>query len=330
MAVTETKKINTIGVLTSGGDSPGMNTAIRAVVRTAIGSDLKVVGIEKGFQGLLEGKLAPMDITSVSNIIQRGGTILKTSRCKEFHNADVRKEAYNILKRNNIDGLIIIGGNGSFQGAMALSQEHGLPVIGVPGTIDNDISGTDYTIGFDTAIQTATEAIDKIRDTAASHQRTFIIEVMGRHSPAIALQVGIATGAEYIVFPEHDGKYEEMISIIKAGQARGKTSSLIIVAEGEKAGNAQETRRVLEVEHNIPCHLCTLGHTQRGGSPSARDRFIASQMGFHAVNALTSGNFPVATSFVQGSVTTVPLSECLGRRDGYAKPFTDLIRALAI
>ncbi len=326
----ELNEMKTIGVLTSGGDSPGMNTAIRAVVRTAIGAGCKVIGIEKGYQGLLEGKLHPMDITSVSNVIQRGGTILKTSRCKEFHEAEVRKEAYNILKRNNIDGLVIIGGNGSFQGAMALYNEHKLPIIGIPGTIDNDISGTDYTIGFDTAIQTATEAIDKIRDTAASHQRTFIIEVMGRKSPAIALQVGVATGAEYIVFPENDGKYEEMVEIIKAGQARGKTSSLIIVAEGEKSGNARHAKQVLEEKHGISCHLCTLGHTQRGGSPSARDRFVASQMGYHAVHALLRGEYPRATAFVNGEVTTVDLKECLGRREGYARQFTDLIRALAI
>ena len=325
-----TKKIKTVGVLTSGGDSPGMNSAIRSVVRTAIGSGYRVMGIERGYQGLLEGKITEMNARSVSNIIQRGGTILQTSRCEEFLKKSTRKEAYNILVRNNIDALIVIGGNGSFAGAMALFNENGLPVIGIPGTIDNDISGTEYTIGFDTAIQTAMEAVDKIRDTAASHQRTFLIEVMGRKSPAIALQVGISTGAEFIVFPETKHNYEKLVEEIKEGQTKGKTSSIVIIAEGDKAGNANETKKILENKYNIPCHLCTLGHTQRGGSPTARDRFIASQMGHLAIIALEENKFPVVTAFHKGDVILTDMKNCLERRDEYADPFMDLVDSLAI
>ncbi len=229
------KTIKSLAVLCSGGDSPGMNPAVRAVVRTAIGLGIEVFGIYRGYSGLLEGNIRRLSLSSVSNIIQRGGTILDSSRCPEFYAAEHRQEAAQILLKNHIDGLIIIGGDGSFTGAMLLHQEHGIPVVGIPGTIDNDISGTEYTIGFNTAVQTATNAVDNIRDTASAHERTFLVEVMGHKSSGIALQVGVCTGAEHVVLSNQPVDYQKIANDIAKGVARGKTSSIIIVAEGEKA-----------------------------------------------------------------------------------------------
>ena len=242
--------IKSIAVLCSGGDSPGMNCAIRSVVRTGIGSGLEVYGIQRGYQGLLQGNFRLMNESSVGNIIQKGGTMLQTSRCPEFFQKETRKEAANLLKRKNIDALVVIGGNGSFAGAMALHKEHNFPVVGIPGTIDNDISGTDYTIGFDTAVQTAVEAVDKIRDTAFSHERTFIVEVMGRKSPDIALHVGVCTGAENIILPHSDIDYKQISSDIERGIRRGKGSSILIVAEGEGPGLSYEVQKELKEKYN--------------------------------------------------------------------------------
>lgn len=330
--MTETKKnpVKSIALLCSGGDSPGMNCAIRAVVRTALGDGLKVYGITKGYSGLLEGNFIEMNASSVGNIIQHGGTILQTSRCPEFHQEETRKEAFHILKRKNIDALIVIGGNGSYNGAYSLHNEHGFPVIGIPGTIDNDIEGTDYTVGFDTAVQTAVDAVDKIRDTAHSHARTFIVEVMGRKSPAIALHVGVCTGAENIVFPSDSLNVEQIASDIQRGIKRGKSSSIIICAEGEEPGLSYKIQSELKAQSGLDAHVCILGHIQRGGNPSAIDRFLASRMGFVAVKALLAGEQAVATAYVKGEVVTIPLENSLGKKTEYLPHFVELARSLSI
>lgn len=324
------KEINSIAVLCSGGDSPGMNCAIRSVVRTAISEGLEVYGIKRGYTGLLEGAISKMNASSVGNIMQRGGTILQTSRCKEFHEADTRKEAANILRRKKIDALVVIGGNGSYNGAFALHTEQNIPVICIPGTIDNDIAGTDYTIGFDTAVQTAVEAVDKIRDTAHSHARTFIVEVMGRKSPAIALHVGVCTGAENVVFPNKDVDYDEIISDIKRGAKRGKNSSIVVVAEGEAPGLAYKIQENLYAKHSLKSHVCILGHIQRGGRPSPIDRFISSRMGYEAVKGLVAGNYPSATGYVKGEVELVPLKDCLGKKAEQKPQAYELVKTLSI
>jgi 6-phosphofructokinase 1 len=323
--------IKSIGVLCSGGDSPGMNCAIRAVVRTGIGMGLHMYGIHRGYQGLLEGDIERMDASSVGNIIQHGGTILKTSRCPEFHQEETRKEAFHILKRKKIDALVVIGGNGSFNGAYALNNEHGIPIAGIPGTIDNDITGTDYTVGFDTAVQTAVDAVDKIRDTASSHARTFIVEVMGRKSSAIALHVGVCTGAENIVLPSHsESVIGNIAKDIQRGIERGKNSSIIIAAEGETPGLCHRIQKTLKEEHQLDAHVCILGHIQRGGNPSSLDRFLASRMGNVAVETIVEGNHCFATCFVQGEVVPAPLENCLEKRDEYRPYYEELAKKLSI
>ncbi|PIP90516.1 MAG: 6-phosphofructokinase [Bdellovibrionales bacterium CG12_big_fil_rev_8_21_14_0_65_38_15] len=324
-------KIKTIAVLTSGGDAPGMNAAIRSVVRTGIARGLKVWGIQRGYAGLLEGAFREMDASSVGNILQHGGTILQTSRCPEFHQAETRREAVNLLKRKKIDGLIVIGGDGSFNGAHQMWLEHQFPVVGIPGTIDNDISGTEYTIGFDTAVQTAIEAVDKIRDTASSHARTFIVEVMGRRSPAIALHTGVCTGAENIVLPSENVDPSQIASDIQRGVKRGKNSSIIIVAEGEKPGLVSyQIQESLKKDHQIDAHVCVLGHIQRGGHPSAIDRFLAARMGYEAVERMIAGEYPVVSVYVNGHVGVAPLSECLKKRVESAPGHLELARTLSI
>lgn len=322
--------MKTIAVLCSGGDSPGMNCAVRAVVRTAIGSGIKVYGILRGYAGLLEGAFEEMDASSVGNIIQYGGTILQTSRFREFHNEETRKQAADILREKNIEGLIIIGGNGSFNGAYLLHKEHGIPIVGIPGTIDNDISGTEYTVGFDTAVQTAIDAVDKIRDTAHSHARTFIVEVMGRRSPAIAMHVGICTGAENIVFPTEEINYDEIAADINRGISRGKNSSIIITAEGEVPGISYEVQKCLKERYEIDAHVCILGHIQRGGKPSSIDRFVASRMGYLSVQSLLEGKYPVVTGFIQGSVQPVPFENCLNKKNEYLPEYMATIKSLSI
>jgi 6-phosphofructokinase 1 len=329
--MTSSTSIKKIALLCSGGDSPGMNCAIRSIVRTSIGEGLEVVGIKRGYQGLLDEKFMPMDVSSVGNIIQHGGTILQTSRCPKFHEPETRKRAYELLKKNNVDALIVIGGNGSYNGAFNLNQETNMPVVCLPGTIDNDITGTEYTIGFDTAVQTAVEAVDNIRDTAHSHERTFIVEVMGRKSSAIAMHVGVCTGAENIVFPLKEELDDKQIADdIQRGIKRGKTSSIIICAEGEKPGLSYRLQQLLELKHGIAAHVCILGHIQRGGRPSAIDRFIASSMGYHAIHSLVKGSTAVATCFVDGKVVIKPLSECLEKKTDYLPHYLDLVHSLSI
>lgn len=327
---TPNKTIKSLAVLCSGGDSPGMNPAIRSVVRTAIGLGIDIYGIYRGYTGLLEGDIKKLNLSSVSNIIQRGGTILDTSRCAEFHTAEVRQEAAHLLARKHIDGLIVLGGNGSFTGAMNLHKEHDFPVIGIPATIDNDIAGTQYTIGFNTAVQTAIDAVDKIRDTASAHQHTFLVEVMGRTASSIALQVGLCTGAEQVVLSNQVINYQSIADTINKGITRGKTSSIIIVAEGEKVGLSYQIKDELMKQYNLDLRVCILGHIQRGGSPTAIDRTIASKMGYAAVHALCEGNYAHVTAFNKGDVDIVPLTQCLGKKTEVTEPQLELIRALAI
>lgn len=275
-----------IGVLTSGGDSPGMNAAIRAVVRKAIYHGLEVAGIFHGYQGLIDGNIKPLERGDVGDIIQRGGTMLYSARCLEFKEEAGQLKAIEQLRAHEIDGLVVIGGDGSYRGAKALTKR-GIPCVGVPGTIDNDIAGTDYTIGFDTALNTVIEAIDKIRDTATSHDRSFIIEVMGRDAGDLALWAGLAGGAETILIPEESHDLKDMAERLKRGRDRGKKHSIIIVAEGVMSG---QDLQVKLLEMGIETRVSVLGHIQRGGSPTARDRVLASQMGAKAVELLLQNN----------------------------------------
>jgi 6-phosphofructokinase 1 len=319
-----------IGILCSGGDSPGMNPAIRALVRTAIYNEIVAVGIRRGYSGLLENNFIELNVASVGNMMQQGGTMLLTSRCKEFMDAKYRRIAADNLRNAKIDGLVVIGGNGSFNGAYLMHQETGFPVVGIPGTIDNDISGNEYSIGFETAVSTAVSAVDKIKDTAHSHERTFIVEVMGRKSPAIALQVGICCGAEHIVIPSREVDYEKVASDIKRGAGRGKFSSVIIVAEGETPGLCYKIQKNLKKNYDIDSHICILGHIQRGGAPSAIDRFVASQMGYSAIRALKDGHKAVVTAFNQNKIELVALDKCLDKKDEFDQSLLDLCYILAI
>src|SRR6476469_1923973 len=305
------KKVSRIGVLTSGGDSPGMNAAIRAVVRTGIYNGLEVYGIMRGYQGLIEDDIYKMEGRSVANIIQRGGTILKTARCKIFHTAEGRRKAYEILQRRGIDGLVIIGGDGSFRGAVEFSKEFDIPCIGIAGTIDKDIAGTDFTIGFDTAVNTAVEAIDKIRDTADAHDRLFIIEVMGRDAGYIALHSGIATGAENILIPERKTDIEELVSSLMEKERRKKLVNMVVVAEGDEFGANEIARIIAERMPNAETRVCILGHIQRGGSPTCLDRLIASRMGYSAVECLLEGRFNVLVGIRNTTMNYIPLENAV-------------------
>jgi len=324
------KNVTKIGVVSSGGDSPGMNACIRAVVRTAIYNGLEVYGIMRGFSGMVENDIFRMESRSVANIIQRGGTILKTSRCKEFYEKEGRQKAYDNLKKHGIDGLVIIGGDGSFRGAQIFSNEFDIPCIGLAGTIDKDIAGTDFTIGFDTAVNTAVEAIDKIRDTADAHDRLFIIEVMGRDAGYIALHSGIATGAENILIPERKTQIEEIIAELGEKERRRKLVNLIVVAEGGEFGDANELAKV--IKHRLPLlevRVCILGHIQRGGSPSCMDRLIASRMGYHAVECLVEGRFNVFVGIVNNKMSYIPLNEAVKKKQRISEEWLKIVKILA-
>lgn len=324
------KDIRTIAVLTSGGDSPGMNCVIRSIVRTAVGHGIKVYGIHRGYTGLLNNNFVEMNASSVGNIIQRGGTILHSSRCPEFKEKHNRQKAAQILEDRGVDALIVIGGDGSFKGAIALQQEFNVPVIGIPGTIDNDISATDYTIGFDTAVQTAIEAVDKIRDTAASNERTFLIEVMGAESSSIAVKVAICTGAENVLLANQKIDYEKISQAIRKGIRRGKNSSIIIVAEGDEPGRSYDISKVLHDLHDINSRVCILGHIQRGGSPSSNDRFYGSVMGKLAVESLKNGQSQHAIVVQKEVVMAIPLADCSEKSDHAMKDFKGIAEALSI
>lgn len=304
-------QIKNIGVYTSGGDSPGMNAAIRAVVRTALYYNLEVTGIRRGYEGMINGDLLPMDRRSVANIIQRGGTILKTARSLEFREPEGRKKAYEQLKKHNVDALVAIGGDGTFTGAKVFGHEYDIPVLGLPGTIDNDLIGTDFTIGYDTAINTVIEAVDKIRDTAESHDRLFIVEVMGRDSGLIALRTGIASGAEAILIPESKTDINRLYERLDTGR-RDKSSKILIVAEGDEAGGAFEIGRIIKEKYpNYDTRVSVLGHMQRGGHPTCMDRVLASRVGVAAVEGLLAGRSNEMVGIINNQITYTPFEHAI-------------------
>jgi 6-phosphofructokinase 1 len=322
-------KIKRIAVLTSGGDAPGMNAAIRAVVRSCAYHKLECVGVFRGLQGLIEGDFAVLGPRSVKNIINRGGTFLKTARSQQFRTKEGRQIAYNNLKADQIDALVVIGGDGTFTGASVFNSEFDFPIVGIPGTIDNDINGTDYSIGYDTALNTVVEAIDKIRDTANSHNRLFLVEVMGRDAGDIALNAGIGAGAEEILIPEQDMGKERLIASLKRSKQSGKTSSIVVVAEGDQIGKnilglADYIRENLD-EYEVK--VTVLGHIQRGGSPSCYDRVLASRLGVGAVDALLNGERDVMIGISHKNIVSVPFAEAI---KGSNEIDLDLIRVADI
>lgn len=322
-------KVTKIGVLSSGGDAPGMNAAIRAIVRTGIYHGLEVFGIMRGYQGLIENDIMPMHSRSVANIIQRGGTILKTARSKVFQEPEGRKKAYENLKALGINGLVIIGGDGSFRGADTFSREYDIPCIGLPGTIDKDIAGTDFTIGFDTAVNTAVEAIDKIRDTADAHDRLFIIEVMGRDAGYIALHSGIATGAENILIPERKTDINELINSLQEKERRKKLVNMVVVAEGDEFGANEIARIIQERMPQAETRVCILGHIQRGGSPTCLDRLIASRMGYAAVESLIEGRYNVMVGIKNNSMNYIPLEKAVKSKQRISEDWLRIVKILA-
>lgn len=325
-----TNKVTKIGVLTSGGDSPGMNAAIRAVVRTGLYYNLEVYGIMRGYHGMIDDDIIQLESKSVANIIQRGGTILKTARCQEFYDYEGRKKAYENLKARGINGLVIIGGDGSFRGAVKFSQEFDMPCVGIAGTIDKDITGTDFTIGFDTAVNTAVEAIDKVRDTMDAHDRIFIIEVMGRDAGYIALHSGIATGAENILIPERKTDINDIIKSLHEKEKRKKLVNLIVVAEGDDFGGANEVHKILKEKlPQAEIRVCILGHIQRGGSPSCIDRLIASRMGFHAVECLLEGRHNVFVGIQNNKMHYIPLENAVKSRGKISDEWLKIVKILA-
>lgn len=316
-----------IAVLTSGGDAPGMNPAIRAVVRRGIYQGLSVFGVEHGYDGLMNGNFIPMDLGSVGDIIHRGGTILRSARSEEFKTPEGQQKALKKMREAEIDGLIVIGGDGSFRGAGKLT-ELGFPTIGIPGTIDNDIAGTDYTIGFDTAVNTVVEAIDKIRDTASSHERTYIIEVMGRDAGDIALWAGLCVGAESIIIPEAETDMDDVITRLEHGNRRGKKHSIIVVAEGVCSGS--EIAKIIQERTGLETRVTVLGHLQRGGSPSAYDRMMASQMGAKAVDLLIEGLKGVMVGLKGGQLVHAPFLEAAKDKHTLDMSKYHLARSLSI
>ncbi len=321
--------IKKIGVLTSGGDSPGMNAAIRAVVRSSVYHNLECVGIYRGYEGLIEGDFKALNARSVKNLINRGGTFLKSARSPEFRTKEGRKIAFNNLKEAEIDALVVIGGDGTFSGAIAFLEEYDIPVIGLPGTIDNDINGTDYTIGYDTALNTVVSAIDKIRDTAHSHNRIFLVEVMGRDAGDLALSAGIGSGAEVILIPEQNMGRERLVESLKRNKKSGKTSSIVVVSEGDKVG--KNIFDVAEyIENNLKGYevrVTVLGHVQRGGTPSCRDRVFASRLGVSAIDALLRGETNVMVGINNNKIVSVPFTDAI---KGDNEIDTDLLRVADI
>ncbi|THF53541.1 6-phosphofructokinase [Flavobacterium supellecticarium] len=321
--------IKKIGVLTSGGDSPGMNAAIRSVVRTCAYHNIECAGIYRGFQGMIEGDFKEMGPRSVNNIVNKGGTILKSARSKEFMTPEGRKKAHDNLKNAGIDALVIIGGDGSFTGGLVFNKEYNFPIMGIPGTIDNDIFGTSHTLGFDTALNTVVEAIDKIRDTASSHNRLFFVEVMGRDAGHIALNAGIGAGAEDILIPEENLGLERLLESLRKSKTSGKSSSIVVVAEGDKIG-----KNVFElgdyVEENMPeydVRVSVLGHMQRGGSPSCFDRVLASRLGVKAVESLLEGKSNFMVGLLNDKVELTPLEQAV---KGHSEIDRELLRVSEI
>ena len=323
--------MNTIGVYTSGGDAPGMNACVRAVVRTAIFHGLKVKGIKRGYEGMISNDIINLDRQSVANIIQRGGTFLKTARSKAFMTPEGRKQAYDNLQKHGIDALVCIGGNGSYTGAKIFNEEYGVPCVGLPGTIDNDLFGTDFTIGYDTAINTALDSIDRIRDTAHSHERVFIVEVMGRDAGFIALDVAIAGGAEGALIPEDIEDWDKVIKHFNRPGKRKKSFSIIVVAEGDEQGGALVLeKRLSELYPDLKIRSTILGHVQRGGSPSARDRILASRLGAEGVNALLADKQSVTVGIVSDKVTYTPFELAITGKKSVDPALIELAEILAI
>ena len=319
--------MKTIGVLTSGGDAPGMNAAVRAVVRTAIYHGCKVYGINRGYKGLIEEDIKEMDLSSVGDIIQRGGTILKSSRCEEFKTEEGRAIGVSVLNKFGIDCLVVIGGDGSFNGAKKLS-DLGFPAIGIPGTIDNDLAYTDYTIGFDTTMNTIIDAIGKIRDTSSSHERVNIVEVMGRHCGDLALYAGLAGGAESIIVPEQEFKVDDICDKLKLTQRRGKKHSIIVLAEG--VGNAQDLGKQIIEKTGADLRVTILGHVQRGGSPSAFDRILASRMGVRAVELLLDGESARVIGIKDNKIIDMEINEALSKTRDFDKATYEMVKMLSI
>jgi 6-phosphofructokinase 1 len=310
-----------IGVFTSGGDAPGMNAAIRAVVRSGIGAGLEVVGIRRGYQGMIEGDFVTMGARDVANTLQRGGTMLLTARSQEFMTPQGRAKAAENLRKSAIDGVVAIGGDGTYTGAMTFMAEHHIPMVGAPGTIDNDLYGTDYTIGFDTAVNTALDAIDRIRDTAASHERVFFIEVMGRHAGFIALEVGVAGGAEVIVLPEDPSTANVCAEVIQRSASKGKTSSIVV---------AEALARDVKLCSGIDARVSILGHIQRGGSPTAIDRVLASRLGAACVETLILGTSGVAIGQVNDEIRLTAFEEAVGKHKDINRKKYELAKMLAM
>ncbi|MFC1893524.1 6-phosphofructokinase [Chloroflexota bacterium] len=318
-----------IGILTSGGDAPGMNACIRAAVRAALINDLEIFGVRWGYAGLIRGDMIPLERRTVANIIHQGGTILATARSAEFRTTEGRAKAISALQQAGIEGLILIGGDGTFRGGTLLSQECGVSVIGVPGTIDNDCYGTDYTIGFDTAINTALEAIDRIRDTATAHDRLFFVEVMGRHTGFIALESGIAGGAEELLIPEALMSVDELCKRMEGNFKAGKRSAIVVVAETEQPGDSFRIAQEVKDKTGFDSRVCILGHTQRGGSPMARDRVLASRLGTAAVQAMLDGKSGYMVGETNREISSTPMRDTWEKRKGLHAGLTDLLKILA-
>ena len=318
-----------IAVFTSGGDAPGMNACVRAVVRAGLYKGLDVYGIRYGYNGMIEGDIYPMASYAVSNILQRGGTILKSARSEGFLTKGGRKKAFEHLRQKNIEGIVAIGGDGTFTGAKIFHEEFGLPIIGIPGTIDNDLYGTDYTIGFDTAVNTALHAIDNIRDTANSHDRVFFIEVMGRLSGYIALHCGIGSGAELVMVPETNTTIEDVIGTLEKGRDKSKTSAIVIVAEGDEQGNAHEIAAKVKAKlPKLDIRVSTLGHMQRGGSPTSRDRILASRLGIASVDALIEGHSDQMVGIIDGHIAFHSMDDAINKTKPLRQDLLKIIEVL--
>lgn len=325
------EKIKCIGVLTSGGDAPGMNAAIRAVTRTAIYNGMSVKGIMRGYRGLINNEIVEFHSDSVSNIIQKGGTILRTARCPEFTTSEGRKTAYDNMRRAGIDAVVAIGGDGTITGARIFAEEYNIPIVALPGTIDNDLSGTDSTIGFDTALNTIMECVDKIRDTATSHERLFFVEVMGHTAGYLALNGALATGAEAAIIPEMETEDDQLKTLIDNGFRKSKNSAIVLVAENPKTGGAMGLAERVKREYpQYDARVTILGHLQRGGSPSAFDRILASRLGSAAITALQEGQRNVMTGIRNGEIVYVPFSQAISHTKKLSQDMTDLVRVLSI
>lgn len=325
-------EITSVGILTSGGDAPGMNAAIRAITRSAIFAGMRVYGIYRGFQGLIDDQIEEFQTQNVSNIISRGGTILKTARSMEFKTEEGRRKAYENLKKHGIDSLVVIGGDGSITGASILAKEYDIPVVGLPGTIDNDLAGTDSTIGYDTALNTIQECVDKIRDTATSHARLFFIEVMGRDAGFLALNGAIATGSEDVIIPEEKTQYEQLKSLIENGFRKSKSSAMVVVTEskdpdGGALGLANKMKQEFP-DYDVRCSI--LGHLQRGGSPTAADRILASRTGYAAIEALREGQRNVLIGVHNDKIVNVPFSKAIKKDKPIDQELLTLLRVLSI